>query len=66
MDDELKLPSMHDMLLVLVGLVAHKEGILEDESTWYNFCIGYVSEIEETMKAASERGAALIAKENKQ
>lgn len=66
MDDKFELPSINELLLVLVGLVAHKEGILEDDSTWFNYSIGSISDIENKMKAAAARGAALIAKDNQQ
>lgn len=57
MDDTFVYPHTEETLFLLLGLLAEKEGIIKKDSTWINYVLGRISELEEQITEAAARGA---------
>lgn len=65
MDKNFKLPFTEESLFVITGLLAKKEGILTEDSTWIQYIYGRVSQLEEDLQKAVDHGLQLLREEEK-
>ncbi|HQP26564.1 MAG TPA: hypothetical protein PLL58_01945 [Candidatus Syntrophosphaera sp.] len=63
MKHEFKLPAVEEILFLLLGILAEKEGIIKKDSTWINYVWDRISEMDEQITEVAIRGAQLLEEE---